>query len=438
MKPRDRKSVVVPAVAPSSAACIRSLGSRGIRTIAVSETEAAPEFHSRHCDETLVVPDPETDFLGYKDALLGLAKRPSVQTITPLREEDVWALAKYRSEFATHITPLWPTVESLRTVYDRVELMNAASEAGVAVPETSTFDEVDDWGHEQIAKPRYAILTDEYVASMSSTEVVHPGSVSFLQPGHRPDREELVSEMGHVPIVQEYVPGPEYALWALYDRGDVVATCQKHQLRGYSYAGNTSVARQTTSIPDLETAGRRLLEALDWHGPVSVQFVRNEATGEFTLLEINPRFWVSLECPLQAGVDFAYYYWCLACDLPVRAESDYEPGVATHLLRGELLHILSILREENPLVEPPSLPGTVWDVASSIRRQPHFDYLSVTDPGPFVRDVLNTGYELFGTAPDASSSPSGERATDSSDASSAASKPPTDASAGAIHNPDRR
>ncbi|WP_254531395.1 ATP-grasp domain-containing protein [Natrinema gelatinilyticum] len=436
MKPRDRKSVVVPAVAPSSAACIRSLGSRGIRTIAVSETETAPEFHSKYCDETLVVPDPGTDFLGYKDALLGLAKRPSVQTITPLREEDVWALAKYRSEFATHITPLWPTVETLRTVYDRVELMKTASEAGVAVPETWTFDEVEDWSHEQIAKPRYAILTDEYVDSVSSTEVVHPGSVSFLQPGHRPNREEMVTEMGHVPIVQEYVPGSEYALWALYDRGDVVATCQKHQIRGYSYAGNTSVARQTTSIPDLETVGRTLLDALDWHGPVSVQFVRNEATGEFTLLEINPRFWVSLECPIRAGVDFAYYYWCLACDLPVRAQSDYESGIATHLLRGELVHILSILREDNPVVEPPSLPGAVWDVASSIRRQPHFDYLSVTDPGPFARDVLNTCHELFGAALDESNSPR-ERPTDSPDVSTVASEMPTDASTGVLYDRDR-
>ncbi|WP_290814623.1 ATP-grasp domain-containing protein [Halovivax sp.] len=401
----NERSVIVPAVAPSSLACIRSLSSRGVRTIAVSENETAPEFYSRYCDENYVVPDPAEDFLGYANALLELAKRNDVRAITPIREEDVWALSKYRSEFARAVTPLWPTVETLRRVYDRVELMEIAAAAGVGVPETQPFDEVDDWSRKQIVKPRYAILTADYVSALSPGEVVHPGSVRYLQPGSKPDRRSVFEEMGHEPIVQEYVPGPEYALWALYDDGDVVATCHKHQLRGYSYAGNTSVARQTAVVPELEEVGRTLLDALDWHGPVSVQFKRDAGTDEFVLLEINPRFWVSLACAHQAGIDFAYYYWRLARGESVRPRSDYEAGITTHLLRGELLYLLSILRENNPLVEPPPLPAAVWEVASSIYRQPHFDYFSVTDPGPFVRDVLNVANEVWSVTPDVTSGP---------------------------------
>lgn len=402
MQESGQGSVVVPAVAPSSAACIRSLGRRGIRTVAVSENETAPAFSSQYCDEAHVVPDPSVDFVGYKDALLALASRRDVEAIAPMREEDVWALSRYRSEFEERLRPLWPSLETLRSVYDRVRLMDVANAAGVAVPETHALDEVDDWDREQIVKPRYAILTDEYVDDVSPTEVVHPGSVRYLEPGTEPDRESIREEMGHVPIVQTYVSGTEYALWALYDRGEPVATCQKRQLRGYSYAGNTSVARRTTSIPDLEAAGRAVLDALDWHGLASVQFVRNEATGEFTLLEVNPRFWVSLSCPIQAGVEFAHYYWLLACGEPVRNVPEYEVGVTTHLLRGELLYVLSVLREDNPLVEPPKLSTAARDVATSILRHPNFEYLSADDPRPFARDVLNTATDLLSSASDAS------------------------------------
>ncbi len=396
----EERSAVVPAVAPSSLSCLRSLSSRGIRTIAVSETETAPEFYSRYCDENYVVPDPAVDFLGYRDALLTLAKRADVRTIVPIREEDVWALSKYRSAFAPHVTPLWPSVETLRSVYDRVRLMEVTEATGVSVPETQPLDEVDDWNREQIVKPRYAILTADYVSALDPAEIVHPGSVQFLEPGRKPDRESLSEEMGHVPIVQEYVPGSEYALWALYDDGDVVSTCHKRQLRGYSYAGNTSVARKTADVPELEEAGRAVLDALDWHGPASVQFKRNAETGEFVLLEVNPRFWVSLECARQAGVDFAFHYWQLACNEPVRPQLDYETDVATHLLRGELLYLLSIVREDIPLVEPPRLSAAARDVAASIYRQPHFDYFSVTDPAPFARDVLNVAIEMTSSTPD--------------------------------------
>jgi predicted ATP-grasp superfamily ATP-dependent carboligase len=390
---RGNRAAVIPAAAASSLACLRSLGRRGIHTIAVSERDTAPEFRSRYCSERHVVPSPYDRAIDYKDALLTLARREDVRTITPIREADVYLLSKYRSEFQSHITPLWPDRDTIETVYDRVRLIDAAREAGVTVPETLRFDDVVDWSHEQIAKPRYAILASDYVESVAPTTLANPGSTTYLEPGTSPDPDELRSRMGHLPIVQEYIPGQEYALWALYDHGEPVVTCQKHQMRGYTYAGDASVARETVSIPELEEAGRTLLDHLDWHGPASVQFIRDARTGEFTLLEINPRFWLSVQCPIQAGVDFPYYYWRLANDEPVDAPERCPVGVATHLLRGELLYLDSVLRHDYPLVEPPAFSTALWAVARSIVDQPHFDYLSLDDPVPFVRDALNTTIE---------------------------------------------
>lgn len=386
-------AAVIPAATASSLACLRSLGRRGVNTIAVSDRRTAPEFYSRYCGESHVVPSPYDRAIDYKDALLALSRREDVRAITPIREADVYLLSKYRSEFRPHIAPLWPPRETIDTVYDRIRLIAAAREAGVTVPRTLRFDDVSDWSSKQIVKPRYAILTADYVESIEPTKLANPGSTRYLEPGIAPDPDDLRSRMGHLPIVQEYVPGQEYALWALYDHGEPVATCQKHQIRGYTYAGDASVARETVSIPELEEAGRALLDHLEWHGPASVQFIRNAGTGEFTLLEINPRFWLSVQCPIQAGVDFPYYYWQLANDEPVDAPERCPVGVATHLLRGELLYLNSVLRDDYPLVEPPPFSAAVWAVARSIVDQPHFDYLDLDDPVPFVRDTLNTTVE---------------------------------------------
>jgi hypothetical protein len=281
-------------------------------------------------------------------------------------------------------------MEALRTAHDRVRLVEAAEAAGVGVPETRLLGETDDWSREQIVKDRFAVLTGDYLDSYAEDQYGLAGGTTYLEPGKEPDREALREKAGHDPIVQEHVDGEEYALWALYDEGEAVATCLKHQVRGFQYSGGTSVCRETVEMPELEDAGRKLLDHLDWHGPASVQMIRDEETGEFKLLEINPRFWVSLSCAVRAGLDFPHYFWQLANGEQVRADEEYEVGVATHLLRGEMVHLHSVLKGSNPYVEPPDFRTRAWEVAKSCYDQPNFDYLTLDDPGPFARDVLNT------------------------------------------------
>lgn len=385
----DGTSVVVPAIgAPSSVAVLRSLGGDGVHTIAVSEGETPPAFWSRYCDERLAVPDPSADLAGYRDALLSLARRDDVAAITPMREADVYTLARNRDAFAEHIRPVWPTFEQLETVHDRELLLEAAERADVPVPATTPLDEVDDWNARRIVKARYAVLTAEYLDSVPANRCVHPPKTMYLEPGVEPDLESIVEEMGHVPIAQAYVDGTEFCLRALCRDGEPVATSQKRLVRGYKYPRGPSICHEAVDIPRLEELGLALLEELEWDGVASVGFIRDDA-GTFRLLEINPRFWSNLSMDVHAGVDYPAYYWRLARGDPVDVSPVYRPGVATHLLRGELAHLHSVLFEDYPFVERPSSAGTVRDIVTSLYEHPTFDLLSADDPGPFVRDVLN-------------------------------------------------
>jgi predicted ATP-grasp superfamily ATP-dependent carboligase len=381
-----RESAVVPAVhAPHAVTFLRSLAARGVHTVGVYE-RPTPAFRSRHCHEARIVPDPETDADGYRDALLSLARRESTRAVVPMREADVYVLSKFESSFETAVTPLWPAFDRLETVHDRVQLTTAAREAGVSTPETSRLAETEDWESRQIVKSRYALLAGDYTGGRADGLVEPSSSVHYVAAGAMPDVEAVRSELSH-PLVQEYVPGDEYAFWALYEDGEPVATCQKHQLRAFSYTGGTSVCRETVDIPALEAAGRSLLEHLDWTGFASVQFKRDDRTGEFTLLEVNPRVWVSVSCPVLAGVDFPDAYWRLATGGRDVAAHDYETGVTTHRLGGELQYLLSVLREDDTFVEAPPVRRAVREVLWSLYRHPYFDYLATDDPGPFVSDL---------------------------------------------------
>jgi len=385
-----QQGVVVPAIeTASSTAAVRSLGRRSIPTIAVSEHERPPAFDSKYCDETVAVPDPNTDLAAYESALLELARRDDVGTILPFREADIYALARTRDEFADHVGTPWPALSTLRRVQDRVALFEAADRAGVATPRTRIFDEWDDWDGECIVKPRYTLRAPEYDDRFEIAETQW-SSTEYVEPGERPDRAATVTEMGHVPLVQAYVPtGDEYGFFAQYDHGTPVATFQHRQRRGWKYAGGPSAFRESVDIPALERAGRALLDELDWHGVAMVEFLRDPRTGEFKLMEINPRFWSSLPFTVQAGVDFPLLYWASATDRDIASPPDYDVGIAGHLLRGELLHLHSVLTDEYPLIDRPSFPKRAGEIAASLIRHRRFDYLNRDDPGPFVRDVRN-------------------------------------------------
>lgn len=390
-RPDAEQGVVIPAISTaSSTAAIRSLGRKGIKTIAISEHESPPGFRSKYCNERIPVPDPATDLAGYEEALRVLARRPDVETILPFREADIYVLAKNKEYFSRHVGPVWPTIEMLNNVQDRIKLREAALNAGISLPTTKSLDKWDDWSTPAVIKPRYTVHAPEYNAEF---ERAGPelGSTRYVPSGTKPEIAEVVAEMGHVPIVQAYIPTTdEYGFFAQYKDGEAVATFQHRQRRGWKYVGGPSAYRESVSIPELEQAGRALLDELAWEGVAMVEFLRDPKTGEFKLMEINPRFWSSLPFTVQAGVDFPFLFYQQATGMTIQPQHPYKVGIGGHLLRGEALHLHSILREEYPLVDRPSFVRAARDIAVSLVTQPRFDYLSRDDPGPFIGEITTT------------------------------------------------
>ncbi|ELY54753.1 carboxylate--amine ligase [Natronolimnohabitans innermongolicus] len=383
-------SVVVPAVpVPSTESCLRSLSAAGVRTIVVSDDRTAPSFASAYCDEAVLVPDPETALEGYAEALLALARREDVRTIVPVREEDAFVLSRYREEFAEHVATPWPDPESLRSVHDRVRLAEAAERAGVPVPETRPLSTVDDWDSDSIVKTRYNLLVDEYVDGVPSNRVERNKTVEHVSAGSDPDVDALRESFGHDPIAQEFVPiDEEYMIGALYDHGEAVATFQHRQLRGSSYTGGGGVYREATAIPELEDAAVALLDELEWHGLACIEYMRHPETGEFYLCEINPRMWTSLAANVRMGADFPAYYWQLATDRADEIDDSYDVGAGSHYVKGELLYLSSLFRKDSDLVDRPSLPETLREMAASWYRHPTSDTFQRDDPWPFVQSYL--------------------------------------------------
>lgn len=114
---------------------------------------------------------------------------------------------------------------------------------------------------------------------------------------------EALFKKGNKYLIQQRIFGHGEAFFAVYDKGELIDFMMHERLREYPLTGGPSTKAKTIYREDLLRAGKKLLDELDWHGVAMVEFKRDKNDKLF-LMEINPKFWGSLDLSLASGVNF--------------------------------------------------------------------------------------------------------------------------------------
>ncbi|MEK7499553.1 MAG: ATP-grasp domain-containing protein, partial [Patescibacteria group bacterium] len=136
-------------------------------------------------------------------------------------------------------------------------------------------------------------------------------------------------------MLQEFVPGSGAGIFALYNQGQAIAFFAHQRIREKPPEGGISVFSRSVVVPiELERSARALLDDVQWHGVAMVEF-RQTPTGEYYLMEVNTRFWGSLQLAIDSGVDFPALLLaaCEGQDLPARIP--YREGQQLRWLLGD-------------------------------------------------------------------------------------------------------
>jgi predicted ATP-grasp superfamily ATP-dependent carboligase len=155
-----------------------------------------------------------------------------------------------------------------------------------------------------------------------------------------------VREIAPFPLVQEYIPGDGRGIFVLMNQGRLRAAFAHRRIREKPPSGGVSVLSESVVLDSqLLEHSERILEALKWHGVAMVEFRRDARDGVAKLLEINGRFWGSLQLAVDAGVDFPYLLYRLAIDGDVEPVFTYKVGVRLRWWLGDVDWLLLRLRE---------------------------------------------------------------------------------------------
>jgi predicted ATP-grasp superfamily ATP-dependent carboligase len=225
-------------------------------------------------------------------------------------------------------------------------------------------------------------------AGWLGTTVHHAGSTAELARLYR-DVEYLNSFPS---LIQERIVGPGDGLFVLFDRGRLIATFAHRRLREKPPAGGVSVYRESVAAdPELVEYSARLLEPLGWHGVAMVEFKRDHRSGRPFLMEVNGRFWGSLQLAIDAGIDFPFLTYQLARGNRFEAPATYRVGVKSRWLLGDLDHLLLRVFRRDDVQHLPegatSRGRTVIEFMKFAGRDLHYEVLRLNDLRPFLHEA---------------------------------------------------
>jgi predicted ATP-grasp superfamily ATP-dependent carboligase len=316
---------------------IRSLGRRGAEVVAVAARRRAEGFFSRYAHETAVLPPPE-DGERFAEAVLGEIRSRRIDVVLPVAQGSNAALSRARDELAGAAAIVVAPWDSMQLALSKARTIELARELGIRVPRT------------------YAAGEPIAAFPVVAKKIVGSGEVRYVN-----EQDELAA-IGSDWLVQEYVPGEGRGFFALMDEGEVRASFMHRRVREYPVTGGASTAAESIDDPDLRELGLRLLRALRWHGVAMVEFKHDARDGGYTLMELNPKFWGSLDLAIACGVDFPWLAVQVALGRPFRAPA-YRRGRRFQWLFSDLLHAAARPRDTGAVLRDlvdPRVEDDLW------------------------------------------------------------------------------
>lgn len=381
-------------------ACARSLGRAGHPVYVASTARWALAAWSRHCRASWRLPaQTVADYA----ALRAWAAARGVRIVLPLTERSCLLVNAERDAWpAAGMTLGCGTDEMLLQLFDKARALERAGTWGIPVPPTclpTSLEEAHlaarEIGFPCVVKARFSyvwhdrrLLTDPGVAYVTRPEDL--------------DAVVLSRRQGpNWPLVQRYVAGSGKGVSALCDRGRIAGWFAHERLRDVRPSGSGSSLRRSVPVdPRLREPAARLLADLAWHGPAMLEFRYDDAQQPW-LIEINGRFWGSLQLAVAAGANLPLQWVRLLAGEPAAVAASYQAGVTRRWLWGDVQRLGHIALGP-PHGYPGSYPGWwrgVRDLAGPQPAGTRIETWDMADPGPAVAEWMQGVGQLLARWP---------------------------------------
>ncbi|HVB34925.1 MAG TPA: ATP-grasp domain-containing protein [Patescibacteria group bacterium] len=329
----------------SALAVVRSLGRAGIRVTVGSSRPASLAGSSRYCARTVCYPSPRDASTQFQEFLREEMASGRYRLLLPMTDIAARIVARQRDLLSPWVCLPLPAEDRLLLAQDKRCALMLAERVSISHPETymtNPEERIEDVArlarYPVVIKPRFSKFP--HGAGWFSGEVEYARDARELMEKYRRSHARIP-----FPLVQEKIQGEGQGVFLLLWNGELKAAFCHRRLREKPPWGGPSVFRESIPLdPALLQKCVAFLQTIGWQGPAMLEFKVDTRDGQPKLMEVNGRFWGSLQLAIDAGMDFPLLLYRLATGEDVAPQFSYRIGVKSRWLLGDLDHLLIRLK----------------------------------------------------------------------------------------------
>jgi predicted ATP-grasp superfamily ATP-dependent carboligase len=373
----------------ASLAVTRSLGRYGCNVMVTGELQKNLASCSRYCTAGFMVPSPLGDPQGYIDAVLKIVSSQRVDVLFPMTEPATVLLAVNRNKLPPSTILACPELTKIQTVFDKSAIFRLAQEQEVAIPWTLFVDNQQDFQRKKSEVQQFPVVVKPGRSRIPVNEGFLSAGVKYAEDmATLENLYKTEKSLDYPSMIQEKIIGPGTGLFTLFDDDRHLALFSHQRILEKPPSGGVSVVCESVQLDqDMVDASRRLLTAVGWRGVAMVEFKRDLRGGRAKLMEINGRFWGSLQLAIASGIDFPVFYFRYLTGQSGKIPHSYRVGLKMKWFLGTLDYLLIRCKNRDSTLNlPKGTPGKIQSVINFLKIKEKnliFDVIDSKDIKPF-------------------------------------------------------
>lgn len=375
----------------SALAVVRSLGAVGHDVFVCSGAAHSLAASSRHARQSACVSPALAAPERFVADVGALVRRWGIEILLPVTEASSSAILAANGHLGDVLVPM-PAYPSFARICRKPLVLETAAKLGIRVPQQKLLSVQPGTAESQVMAAELAADRAFPLVLKPAASVVADGNGQRkAEVWHARDQDDFLRVMESLRpavfplLLQERVRGPGVGVFLLLWDNEILASFGHRRIREKPPSGGASVDRESIALdPALVDRSVALLRAFDWRGVAMVEYKIDARSGTPVLMEINGRFWGSLQLAVDAGVDFPVLLLDAALGRPQPPVTSYRVGVRSRWFWGDVDQLLRVLRHSPAELnlEPGVRKSRVLADFLAASWQARSEVFRVADPAP--------------------------------------------------------
>ena len=226
-------------------------------------------------------------------------------------------------------------------MHDKMKTIKIAKDLDIPVPITHSPKNLKEYEKIALLLDFPHVIKARKGSGNSGVYVINnlnEGNETFDKLIHKKTKNEVYDCTN--PLVQEYIDGEIHDVCLASKRGNVFAIMTQKRIKTLPPGGGSGIVNITTNQKRIARYAIRLIKSIGWTGVSQIEF-KLDSNSNPRIMEINPKFWGTLDLSIKAGINFPEIAVDLALGNQLKIQNKYKKNLTYRwLFPYELYHLL--------------------------------------------------------------------------------------------------